>query len=198
MVEKKKTTTAKKTVAKATKPKADKETVKKVKVEKKAVKKPTSDKKVESVEVTAVVKDVEDGEMLAGKKKAEYLYGVGKRKTAIAQVRVFKKGDGKIVINEKPVKKYCATPNLVEKVMSPLKIVGQQDKLDVSAKVKGGGSTAQAEAVRHGIARALLLLNANFRKPLKKAGHLTRDPRKKERKKPGLKRARKAPQWKKR
>jgi small subunit ribosomal protein S9 len=199
MVEKKKTTTAtKKTVAKVTKPKVDKDTVKKVKVEKTAVKKPVSDKKVDTVESTPIVKDVEDSEMVAGKKKAEYLYGVGKRKTAIAQVRVFKKGDGKIIINEKTVKEYCATPSLAEKVVSPLKIVGQQDKLDVSAKVKGGGSTAQAEAVRHGIARALLLLNANFRKPLKKAGYLTRDPRKKERKKPGLKRARKAPQWKKR
>ncbi len=132
------------------------------------------------------------------KKKAEYLYGVGKRKSAVAQVRVYKKGTGKVTINGKDVADYCATPNHVEKVLSPLKVVGQNEKLDVTAKVVGGGSNAQAEAVRHGMARALLLLNINFRKPLKKSGYITRDPRKKERKKPGLKRARKAPQWKKR
>lgn len=132
------------------------------------------------------------------KKKEEYLYAVGRRKTSVAQVRVYKRGDGKVIVNEKPLDKYFGTKELVDTAISPLTLVGQLDKLDVTVKVLGGGSSGQADAVRHGIARALLLLNPNFRKPLKKAGYLTRDARKKERKKPGLKKARKAPQWKKR
>lgn len=135
---------------------------------------------------------------LSASKKQEYLYSVGKRKTSIAQVRVYKKGEGKFIVNEKDVNKYFPTAELQERAKAPLELVGQTDKLDVTVKVLGGGPTGQAEAVRHGISRALLLLNPNFRKPLKKAGYLTRDARKKERKKPGLKKARKAPQWKKR
>lgn len=134
----------------------------------------------------------------AGAKKGEYLYGVGRRKSAIAQVRVLKKGKGQVVVNGKDYQKYFGTAEWQERVLSPLKIVGQADKLDISVKISGGGTAAQADAIRHGMSRALLLLNPNFKKPLKKAGFLTRDPRKKERKKPGLKRARKAPQWVKR
>ncbi|HMB26080.1 MAG TPA: 30S ribosomal protein S9 [Patescibacteria group bacterium] len=130
--------------------------------------------------------------------KQEYLYGVGRRKTAVAQVRVYKKGEGKLTVDNKDVKEVFPTPELQSKINDPLKMVGQEDKLDVTVKVKGGGKNAQAEAIRHGISRALLLLNPNFKKPLKKAGYITRDDRKKERKKPGLKRARKSPQWKKR
>mgnify|MGYP006438000779 CR=1 FL=1 len=160
----------------------------------------------EEVKKKAPVKEVktekpaekEQEEQDLDSKKSEYLYSVGKRKTAIAQVRVYKKGTGKVTINEKDYKKFCITEELEEKVLAPLNIVGQQEKLDVTVKVKGGGATAQAEAIRHGVSKALLQLNPNFRKPLKKVGYLTRDPRKKERKKPGLKRARKAPQWKKR
>lgn len=140
------------------------------------------------------VKDTESTQ----KKKSEYLYAVGKRKTSIAQIRLFKKGEGKVIVNEKDYKIVFPTATLQEKALAGLKTVGQQDKLDVSVKVSGGGKNSQAEAIRHGIARALIQLNPNFRKPLKKAGYLTRDPRKKERKKPGLKGARKAPQWSKR
>lgn len=140
----------------------------------------------------------EEVKEVASKKKDEYLYAVGRRKTSVAQVRVFKKGTGKFLVNEKEVNKYFGTAELVEKANAPLILVGQTDKLDVTVKVLGGGPTGQAEAIRQGISRALLLLNPNFRKPLKKAGFLTRDARKKERKKPGLKKARKAPQWKKR
>ena len=151
-------------------------------------------KKADSI-VEASVQEEKDS---SASKKQEYLYAVGKRKTAIAQVRVYKKGEGKFIVNKDDVNKYFPTAELQERAKSPLELVGQVDKLDVTVKVLGGGPIGQAEAVRHGISRALLLLNPNFRKPLKKAGYLTRDARKKERKKPGLKKARKAPQWKKR
>ncbi len=151
----------------------------------------------EKVEPMETLSKVED-ENATSTKKAEYLYGVGRRKTAIAQVRVYKKGTGEIIVNDKQANNYFPTLDLQDRLLSPLKVVGQVAKLDITVKVIGGGSMSQAEAVRHGISRALLLLNPNFKKPLKKAGYLTRDSRKKERKKPGLKRARKAPQWKKR
>ncbi|PIR94376.1 30S ribosomal protein S9 [Candidatus Falkowbacteria bacterium CG10_big_fil_rev_8_21_14_0_10_39_11] len=132
------------------------------------------------------------------KKKSEYLYAVGKRKTSIAQVRVYKKGEGGIVINEKDLKDYFPTSARQETVKAPLTLIGQGDKLNVTVKVLGGGFVSQSEAIRHGVSLALVQLNPNFRKPLKKAGFITRDARKKERKKPGLKGARRAPQWKKR
>jgi len=169
-----------------------------VKSEKKPLPKVKAKEVKAPVEVTPKVVADDKVEVLAVGKKTEYLYSVGRRKSAVAQVRVLKKGKGQITINGKDYRQYCGTAELQEKVMSPLKIVGQADKLDVSIKVSGGGSSAQAESIRHGISRALLLLNPNFKKPLKKAGFITRDPRKKERKKPGLKRARKAPQWVKR
>ena len=180
----------KKTIKKTTKKTAAKKTVKKIKAE--------SAIEVEVKPIETPLTIVEETADLAGKKKSEYLYGVGRRKTAIAQVRVYKKGDGKISVNNKDVKALFPNVELQDKILSPLKIVGQMDKLAVTVIVQGGGKVAQAEAIRHGISRALLLLNPNFRKPLKKADFLTRDSRKKERKKPGLKRARKAPQWTKR
>lgn len=134
----------------------------------------------------------------APKKKQEYLYAVGRRKTSIAQVRLYKKGNGKILVNDKELTKFFPKLEMQERVLSPLKLAGQKDKLEISVRVKGGGCMSQAEAIRHGISRTLLQLNPNFRKPLKKAEFLTRDARIKERKKPGLKRARKAPQWQKR
>lgn len=143
------------------------------------------------------IDEVEDDQS-SSKKKQEYLYAVGRRKSAVAQVRVYKKGDGKFIVNEKDIDKYFPSAELLDKVKAPLILAGQTDKLVITVKVKGGGLSGQAEAVRHGISRALLLLNPNFRKPLKKAGFLTRDARIKERKKPGLKGARKAPQWTKR
>lgn len=130
-------------------------------------------------------------------KKSEYLYAVGRRKTAVARIRLYKNGKGEILINDKPIKEYF-NAGLCEIINAPLQAIGQMDKIDVTVKVTGGGIAGQAEAVRHGIARALVDLNLNFRKPLKKAGYLKRDARKKERKKPGLKRARRAPQWSKR
>jgi len=168
---------------------------------KKIVKKKKKEEVVAPVEpkkVIEVAEEVAEVEVKDAKKKFDYLYAVGRRKTSIAQVRVFKKGEGKITINKKDYKVYFPTAELQDSLMSSLRVVGQTDKLDVVAKIVGGGVVSQAEAVRHGVARALLQLNPNFKKPLKKAGYLTRDPRRKERKKPGLKGARKAPQWSKR
>ena len=152
-----------------------------------------TEKAVKAVEEVQVEKTTP----IKKEKKAEYIFAVGRRKTSIARVRLYKNGDGEIMINEKPLAKFVNAAN-AEVVVAPLKLVGQLDKVDVAARVSGGGACSLAEAVRHGISRALVTLNPNFRKPLKKAGYLARDARAKERKKPGLKRARRAPQWSKR
>jgi len=127
-----------------------------------------------------------------------YYYGTGKRKTAVAKVRLYEKGSGKITINDKPVKEYANTQKELMAIMAPLKLTGHEKTFDVSIKVSGGGKQGQAEAIRHGETKALLEFDAELRTTLKKAGYLTRDPRIKERKKPGLKGARRAPQWSKR
>ncbi len=127
-----------------------------------------------------------------------FIPAVGRRKTSIARVRVIRNGKGLITINGRPMEHYFTTYELRNTVSSPLKTAGQETALDVSAMVEGGGMRGQAEAVRLGITRALVELNPAYRKTLKKLGYLTRDPRAKERKKPGLKRARRAPQWSKR
>lgn len=124
-------------------------------------------------------------------KKTEYWYGLGRRKTAIAKVKLVK-GSGKITINDKET----AQPSRV--YLEPLKIVGKEKDFDIFAKVYGGGIVAQLDAIRLGISRALDKFDPDLHKTLKVEGFLTRDPRMKERKKPGLKGARKAPQWAKR
>ncbi|HBS60668.1 MAG TPA: 30S ribosomal protein S9 [Firmicutes bacterium] len=124
-------------------------------------------------------------------------YGTGRRKTAVARVRLVP-GEGKVVINERPMDDYLGLKTLELIVMQPLNLTETADKYDVIAKVKGGGVSGQAGAVRHGIARALLRADVEFRPALKKAGFLTRDPREKERRKYGLKKARKASQFSKR
>lgn len=126
-----------------------------------------------------------------------YYYGTGRRKTAVARVRLYS-GDGPVVINGKPAEAYFSRLVSRQAVLDPLRITGTLGSFHSTVSVVGGGITAQAEAVRHGLARALVLLNPEFRIPLKKAGFLTRDARVKERKKYGLKRARKAPQYTKR
>lgn len=127
------------------------------------------------------------------KKEVEkkYYQAVGRRKTAVAKVRILL-GGGNIIVNGKPIE------NLDALYIAPLELVGAGKRFDISAQVIGGGKISQSEAIRHGIARALVEYNPEFRLSLKKAGFLTRDPREKERKKPGLKRARRAPQWQKR
>ena len=125
-------------------------------------------------------------------------YGTGRRKTAVARVRLFP-GSGEFVVNGKSIKDYFGHRELFERdVLRPLELTGNAASFNVLARVRGGGVAGQVGAVRHGIARALLDNNAELRPTLKKAGLLTRDPRMKERKKPGLKRARKRPQYTKR
>lgn len=121
----------------------------------------------------------------------------GRRKTAVARVRLVP-GTGKIIINNRELTEYFGRPTLQLVVRSPLQVAGVEGKYDVIARVHGGGLSGQAGAIRHGIARSLLFVDEQFRKPLKVAGLLTRDPRMKERRKYGLKKARKAPQFSKR
>jgi small subunit ribosomal protein S9 len=128
--------------------------------------------------------------------KVQY-YGTGRRKKAIARVRLIP-GDGKITINTRDIDDYFGLETLKVVVKQPLEITHTINKFDVLCKVIGGGFTGQAGAIRHGIARALLKADDEVRPVLKKAGFLTRDPRMKERKKYGLKKARRAPQFSKR
>jgi small subunit ribosomal protein S9 len=131
------------------------------------------------------------------KTHSRYYEGVGRRKTAIARVRI-SKGEGSILINGKKPEAYFGITRLVKTVSAPLDAIKIPDKLNISVKVVGGGITAQAEAIRHGFSRALVILNKDFKKKLRNSGYLTRDSRMVERKKYGLKKARKAPQWAKR
>ncbi len=128
---------------------------------------------------------------------ANKFYGTGRRKSSIARVYLVP-GTGKITINKKDMDEYFGLETLKIIVRQPLEATNTADKYDVKVNVHGGGFTGQAGAIRHGIARALLNVDAEFRPTLKKAGYLTRDPRMKERKKYGLKKARRAPQFSKR
>lgn len=136
-------------------------------------------------------------EPAAPKTTARYVEGVGRRKTSIARVRLVHDGTG-IAINEKDYRDYFPTQEMHSIVEAALKVMNLSGEMKVTANVEGGGIHSQAEAVRHGIARALVEFNAEFRQQLRKAGFLTRDPRMKERRKFGLKKARRAPQWSKR
>lgn len=126
-----------------------------------------------------------------------YLAGLGKRKTARARVKLYQDGSGEITINGFKLKEYFSG-FAIENAKAPLALVGIAKTVDIDVRVSGGGKAGQSDAVRHGISRALLLLNPDFRPDLKRAGFLRRDARIKERKKPGLKRARRAPQFSKR
>jgi small subunit ribosomal protein S9 len=132
------------------------------------------------------------------KKKEDFYYANGKRKTSVARVRIHPNGKGEIKINDKPLKEFAEFKTQEDSIKAPLRLTDMLKKVDVSAKVEGGGFNAQAEAVRHGIAKALIEVDEMLRGTLKKAGFLTRDARMKERKKYGRKRARKSPQWSKR
>ena len=128
----------------------------------------------------------------------EYFEAVGRRKTATARVRLYPGGDGSIVVNDKPMPEYFVRGKDVMALMGPLQATATEHRFNISVKVKGGGITGQAGAVQLGIARALLKVDPDLRPILRKGGFLTRDARIKERKKPGLRRARKAPQYTKR
>lgn len=124
-------------------------------------------------------------------------YGVGKRKTAIARLFITP-GSGLLVINDRPFENYFGRANLRLVILQPMQVTGNVGKFDVTANVQGGGPAGQAEAMRHGLARALLSLNPDYRKPLNRNGFLTRDARKVERKKYGHRKARKSSQYSKR
>lgn len=169
--------------------------VKNQKIKTKTIKKPAKSK--------ALGRASQNAKLLAGKptpaQSAErYSEAVGRRKTSSARVRFLANGDKEILVNGKPYQSYFSNFELREIILSPLKLMNYLDKFRILIKVTGGGIHSQAEAVRHGIARVLVDLDKDFRKRLKKAGYLTRDSRMRERKKFGLKRARRAPQWRKR
>ena len=136
--------------------------------------------------------------MATYKTKKPYMYGTGRRKSSVARVHLIPNGSGTILVNGREIDEYFGLESLKLVVRQPLLATNTLGKVDVEATVKGGGVSGQAGAIRHGIARALLVLDENYRATLKVAGLLTRDPRMKERKKYGLKAARRAPQFSKR
>lgn len=153
--------------------------------------------------VEAAAKEVkkETIEKAVKKTNEKYFYAVGRRKSAVAQVRLFendKANDDNLIVNSKKFKEYFPIVPLQNNFLAPLKAVGMQGKFSMTVIVRGGGVTGQVEAVRLGIARALVLYDEKLKKTLKDLGLMTRDSRKVERKKAGLKKARKAPQWAKR
>jgi small subunit ribosomal protein S9 len=128
----------------------------------------------------------------------QYFEGVGRRKSSIARVRLMN-GSGRFIVNEKDAPAYFTRLGDLDGILNVLKTAGQESKTyDITVLVKGGGVTGQTDAVKMGLARALIKMNEDFRSAMRKGGFLTRDPREKERKKPGLKRARKAPTYTKR
>jgi len=130
--------------------------------------------------------------------KPKYFAAVGRRKTSTARVRLYTQGKKGITVNDKSLEQYFTLKFHQARVTDPFDKLKCEEKFGISIKVNGGGIASQADAIRHGISRALVLLNPYYKKPLKKLGFLTRDPRMRERKKFGLKRARRAPQWSKR
>jgi small subunit ribosomal protein S9 len=155
---------------------------------KKVVKKPVRERKAKI--------EIIPEEKVPKIKVGKYFEAIGRRKTAIARIRI-SAGTG-VTVNGKTLNEYFPDPLLQGIIHEALSLMDSLDKFAVSAHLSGGGVHSQAEAIRHGISRALILFNADYKKRLKKAGFLTRDPRMRERKKFGLKRARKAPQWAKR
>lgn len=127
-----------------------------------------------------------------------YFYAVGKRKNARATVRLYPEGTGETQVNGETLRDWADTEEMIKTILSPLDLLGEKKNYDVVIRTSGGGKTAQADAARLGMARVLIKKNAEFRAQLKEEGFLTRDSRKKERKKPGLKKARRASQFSKR
>jgi small subunit ribosomal protein S9 len=201
MAEKK---TTKKTEEKKVKktPAVKKETKKKVEVAEE-VKEVKIEAKLENIDFGLPTIALDDDDFVVNEDDFKdlgdkYFEATGRRKTANARVRLYTKGDKGMEVNGMDFTKYFPTKDLQATALASLDKMKSLERFKVTAKVNGGGINAQAEAVRHGIARALVIFNADYRKRLRKAGFLTRDPRMKERKKPGLRRARRAPQWSKR
>lgn len=172
--------------------------VKKIKATKPKVEIEPPTKKVKKTTLKKLPKEALEapkGTLISAKR---HYYGTGKRKRAIARVRIYPEGKGSILVNEKPLEEYMRIKTLIGSILAPLKITGFEKKFDATIKITGGGFRGQADAMRHGIARALLAYDPNLRLTLKRAGFLIRDARIKERKKYGLRRARRAPQFSKR
>ena len=153
---------------------------------------------VEDQEDTTVEKDFPTEKELISRSPDRFFEAVGRRKTAVARVRLFTKGEKQFLVNGKTYQEYFSLLEDQQRAISSMVKMKCLDKFRVVVIVRGGGRSAQSEAVRHGTARVLVDFNQNFKKRLRKVGYLTRDPRMRERKKFGLKRARKAPQWAKR
>jgi small subunit ribosomal protein S9 len=187
------------------KPAAKKTTAKKAAAKKPAAKKATA--KTPAVKPAATAKKVaaKSPQRAAERREARekrpegYVYAVGRRKRAVAQTKLWpEQKKTEITVNGKDYTEYFTVYVQREAVLSPLKAVGLDDSVKIEVKVQGGGMNGQSEAVRLGVSRALLLINPEYRLTLKKLGYLMRDPREKERRKYGLKKARRAPQWSKR
>lgn len=142
-------------------------------------------------------KDIKDSSVPTGR-VGKYHYAVGKRKTSVATVRLYEKGKGNFHVNGKTLEDFANSKDLVEVANASLRLVKMLKDYDITIQVKGGGFRGQIDAIKHGISRALIVANPELRTSIKKAGYLTRDSRIKERKKFGLKKARKSPQWSKR
>ena len=178
-----------------TKPEAEKKTSKPpVKIIKEVVKKIV----VKDQPVLEEIFGAEEEKLAIKGLKLKYIEAIGRRKTASSRVRLFTQGKKDITVNGKDYMVYFPVLEWQKNVEDPLKKLNCANKFGISIIVRGGGLSAQSEACRHGISRALVSLNPYFKKRLKKSGFLTRDSRMRERKKPGLKRARRAPQWSKR
>ena len=164
------------------------------------IKKPK--KKIVSVDIKSEIKENPQEDFPIEKQSAlkpdRYFEAVGRRKTAVARVRLFTRGEKQFLINKKPYQDYFTIEEDRQTAVASLIKMKCLDKFKITTIVKGGGRSSQAEAIRHGTARVLVSFNNNFKKRLRKVGYLTRAPRMRERKKFGLKRARKAPQWAKR
>jgi len=169
----------------------------KKKAEKKEIKKKTK-KKVEKKPKVLKVKEKKKVEKEKIVKPERYYQAEGRRKTSVARVRIWTKGEKQFLVNGKPLEKYFCTLSLQKTALASLEKMKCQDKFKISVIVRGGGISGQAEAIRHGTAKILVIFNPDFRKRLKKAGFLRRDSRVRERKKFGLRRARRAKQWSKR
>lgn len=163
-----------------------------VPVNKKAELKPSLSREVKPSKEARVTKKIKP------LKLEKYYQAIGRRKRAVARIRLFVRGEKVFLVNDKPYNVYFSDSRLQQIAIASLDKMNSLERFRISVKVKGGGIHSQAEAIRHAISRALILLNPNFKKRLRKAGYLTRDPRERERKKFGLKRARRAPQWRKR
>lgn len=179
-------------------PEAKKTTPKKKAATKKPVKKAATTAKEKTAKSADAVADSDSSKVDQIFADRKYIYAVGRRKNSSARVRLYPEGKGRIYVNRREFRAYFPFSSHQKNVTQPLDVLKMKNDFDVYVVLKGGGIVGQSEAARHGLTRALVMHNETWKQGLKKMGLLTRDARKKERKKPGLKKARRAPQWSKR